>query len=85
LQRAADFNVYLKIEKSWLGLKEVKFFGYLVREGCYYLEESRASAIDAIPFPSGTLRHAKLQCVAFLAKHVFFSHTCQTTRHILDP
>ena len=40
LQRAAEFNVYLKIEKSWLGLKEVKFFGYLVREGCYYLEDS---------------------------------------------
>ena len=72
LQRAAEFNVYLKIEKSWLGLKEVKFFGYLVREGCYYLEESRASAIDAIPFPSGTPATCQTAMRSFLGQTRIF-------------
>jgi len=52
LAKAEEYNVYLKIEKSWFGFKEVKFFGYKVCGGNYYLEDSRSAAIDAIPFPN---------------------------------
>ena len=52
LEVALHYNVYLKIEKSWFGFKEVKFFGYKVVDGRYYLEDSRAEAIDLIPFPN---------------------------------
>ena len=45
-------NCYLKIEKTWIGFREVKFFGYKVHDGRYYLEDSRAEAIDLIPFPN---------------------------------
>jgi hypothetical protein len=54
LDKAAEYNVYLKIQKTWIGFSEVKFFGYKVIDGKYYLEDSRAEAIDRIPFPSHT-------------------------------
>jgi hypothetical protein len=54
LDRAREFNVYLKIEKTWIGLKEVKFFNYMVTGGKFYLEESRSAAIDLVSFPTGT-------------------------------
>ena len=53
LERAAKHNVYLKLEKTWLGYKEVKFFGYKVREGQFYLDEDRSTALDLVKFPAG--------------------------------
>jgi len=51
LKQCEKYNVYLKIDKSWFGCREVKFFGYKVVDGRYYLEDSRSEAIDLIPFP----------------------------------
>ena len=39
LDVARAANVYLKLEKSWFGLKEVKFFGYKV----YHRSKQRIS------------------------------------------
>jgi exonuclease III len=52
MAKAEEYNVYLKIEKTWIGFQEVKFFGYKVTNGRYYLEDSRSEAIDLIPFPN---------------------------------
>ena len=73
LERARKFNVYLKIEKTWIGFKEVKFFGYKVRDGKFYLEDSRAEAIESIPFPaSPTLANNLTAMRSFLGQTRIF-------------
>ena len=44
-------NVILKMAKTYLGFREVAFFGYLVREHTVCLSVERKSAIQALAFP----------------------------------
>jgi hypothetical protein len=67
LDRCIERNVFLKFPKTWLGFKEAKFFGYLVKEGCYELTQERKDAIMSIPFPSNTK-----QMQSFLGAALFF-------------
>ena len=67
LDRCIERNVFLKFSKTWLGFKEAKFFGYIVKEGCYELTQERKDAIMSIPFPSNTK-----QMQSFLGAALFF-------------
>ena len=44
----------MKMAKTWLGFKEVKFFGYKCQKGFYSLTEDRKEALLKIPFPTST-------------------------------
>ena len=67
IERCLHRNVYLKFSKTWLGFKEVKFFGYLCKENSYGLTDERKEAINSIPFPSSTK-----QMQSFLGSALFF-------------
>jgi hypothetical protein len=67
LDRCIERNVILKFSKSWLGMREVKFFGYVCRKGSYELGDDRKAALKAIPFPQ-----TKKQMQSFLGAALFF-------------
>jgi hypothetical protein len=71
LDRCIQHNVALKFSKSWLGVKEVKFFGYLCKHKSYELTEDRKLALDSIPFPETGKRGGKIR--SMLGSGVFFS------------
>ena len=52
LQRAKDFNVYLKMEKTHLGQTKQHFFGYDIEENKFSMSPDRAIALESVPFPS---------------------------------
>lgn len=60
-------NLKLKFEKSWLGVHEVNFFGYVCRHKSYNLSQERTAAILALPFPENTK-----QMQSFLGSCLFF-------------
>ena len=48
LQKALEFNIILKMAKTWLGYRMVKFFGYEITHGSYELGKKHKDAIEAI-------------------------------------
>ena len=52
LQRCAERNVILKMQKTWLGFASVKFFGYKVSFGKYEMDEDRKKAISEYTMPT---------------------------------
>ena len=52
LQRAFDYGVSLKMEKTKMGFNTVNFFGYVCENNKKYLSNERKEAISSIPFPS---------------------------------
>jgi hypothetical protein len=67
MDRCIERNVILKFSKTWLGVREVKFFGYICRKGSYELGEERKAALKAIPFPTN-----KKAMQSFLGAALFF-------------
>lgn len=67
LDRCIERNVFLKFTKSFLGVQEVKFFGYICRQNCYELSAERKAAIMSIPFPK-----TRKQMQSFLGAALFF-------------
>ncbi len=67
LDRCIERNIFLKFEKSFLGVHEVKFFGYICRHKTYHLSEERTKAIIDIPFPTNTK-----QVQSFLGTCLFY-------------
>jgi hypothetical protein len=61
-------NLYLKMEKTWLGVSEVKFFGYRVNKDGFTLTEDRKEEVSKIPFPTTTK-----QVQRFLGMSLYFS------------
>ncbi|MDO8094970.1 MAG: RNase H-like domain-containing protein [Candidatus Brocadiales bacterium] len=51
LDRCIEKNIVLKFSKSFIGVQEVNFFGYLCRHGTFGIAPSRISAIKDIPIP----------------------------------
>jgi hypothetical protein len=85
LDRTKKFNVYLKLEKTWLGLKEVKFFGYMVSGGKFYLEDSRSAAIDLVKFPLGTPTQNGTAMRSFLGQTRIFQQHVPDYTSITSP
>ena len=71
LDRCIEYNIVLKFAKSWLGLKEVNFFGYQCSDTGYQLNDDRKRAIAELPFPETGNRAKKIKSV--LGSGVFFS------------
>ncbi len=67
LRRCIKHNLYLKFSKSWLGVEEVNFFGYVCRHNSYKLSSQRIQTIMEIPFPSTTK-----QMQSFMGATIFF-------------
>lgn len=60
-------NLYLKFSKSWLGFKQVKFFGYQCSQNTYQLDDERKSTLMAKEFPT-----SKKHMQSFLGNALFF-------------
>jgi hypothetical protein len=63
------FNIYLKFAKTWLGFKEVSFFGYQCKENSYELSNDRKETIQKFPFPD-----TKKKMQSFLGTALFFKN-----------
>ena len=59
----------LKFKKTWIGVREVTFFGFKVYDGKWELSEKRIEAIKAIIFPT-----SKKLMQSFLGAALFFHH-----------
>lgn len=69
LDKCIERNVFLKFEKSWLGVEEVKFFGYLCKHKKYEMTMERQQSILEIPFPQSVK-----QMQSFLGSCLFFKN-----------
>jgi len=67
LDRCIARNVFLKFPKSFIGFREVHFFGYLCRLQSFGLTNNRKLAITSIPMPTS---HKTMQ--RFLGAALFF-------------
>ena len=67
LRRCEEYNIFLKMSKTFLGFESVKFFGYKVSYGKYELDDDRKGAIMQCPMP----RNVK-QMQSFLGAALFF-------------
>eukprot|EP01034_Spumella_vulgaris_P022119 gene22119-28222_t len=67
LDRCIERNIFLKFSKSWLGVPEVTFFGYVCRHGSYQLSQQRIESVLAIAFPQNTK-----QLQSFMGTALFF-------------
>ncbi len=74
LERCIERNVFLKFSKSWLGFDHAKFFGYIVKNKCYELSQSRKNGVMEIQFP----RNLKMM-QSFLGEALFFKSSSRTT------
>ena len=69
IERCSEFGVVLKLKKSWFGVKEVNFFGYVVTHGKWRMSDERKAAISDMVFPVTTK-----QMQSFLGAALFFHH-----------
>ena len=51
VRRCFKHNMFLKMEKSMLGIRKVKFFGYECEKGKFCIDQQRRDDIQAIPPP----------------------------------
>ena len=64
-------NVKLKFSKSWIGFKEVNFFGYQCSHKSFKLTDDRKTAIMKMQFPTDGNICKKMRVA--LGSGVFFS------------
>ena len=64
-----EYRMILKFKKTWIGVREVTFFGFKVYDGKWELSEKRIEAIKAIIFPT-----SKKLMQSFLGAALFFHH-----------
>ena len=86
LDRCIEHGVVLKFAKTWLGFREIKFFGYLVRHNSFELTDDRKEALLKIPFPENGNRCKKIR--SLLGLGVFFAPFVQNysdlVKHLTD-
>ena len=80
LARCLERNIVLKMAKSFLGFKEVKFFGYNIRFDSYELGEDRKEIIERIPFPR-TVKDTQ----SFLGVGIFFQRFVPSYATVVAP
>ena len=51
VRRYFKHNMFLKMEKSMLGIRKIKFFGYECEKGKFCIDQQRCDDIQAIPPP----------------------------------
>lgn len=72
LDKCIEYNVVLKMSKSWIGVQSVNFFGYLCTHQKYELTEERKQSISNISFPEGSPKNKLTQLRRALGIGVFF-------------
>ena len=69
--RAKEYNVVLRMPKSWIGVLEATFFGYRVKPGCWELTAERRAGVTSMPFPDNLKKVQRfLGCALFFANFV---------------
>ena len=56
IDRCIEWGLCMKMSKTWIGFKEVNFFGYRCTHKKYELTQERKNTLNEIPFPSGKNR-----------------------------
>ena len=69
LMRAREFNLILKMKKSWIGMDKVSFFGYDIKHGSWELSAARKESIASMRMPTSTK-----EMQSFLGAALFFHH-----------
>ena len=71
LDRCIERNVFCNFAKTWLGFKEVNFFGYKCSRDRFEITEDRKKGIREIPFPNneGAMRRF-LGMILFCSTHM---------------
>ena len=69
INRCREFNVILKLKKTWMGFRRIKFFGFIIENGTWRLSDERVASIDNIPFPKN-----KKGMQRALGAFLFFHH-----------
>ena len=69
LKRAREYNLVLKMKKSWIGVSKVSFFGYDITHGSWELSEARKESIAGMKMPSSVK-----EMQSFLGAALFFHH-----------
>jgi len=67
LRRCAEYNIVLKMKKTWVGYDKVTFFGYEVVHNSWKLSQGRKDSISAMQFPK-----TKKEMQSFLGAALFF-------------
>jgi hypothetical protein len=83
IARCIERNLVLKFSKTWLGFKQAKFFGYIVKRGCYELGEDRKQTINEIPFPRNTKAMQSFLGAALFFRS-FIPHYSSIAAHLND-
>ena len=52
VERAKEYNLYFRFQKTWLGQRTVNFFGYECSEHSFQLSDERKAGIVNMAFPS---------------------------------
>jgi len=52
LERCEEYNVILKMPKSWMGFESIKFFGYKITDDKYELDVDRKKSIEEFEMPT---------------------------------
>ena len=83
VDRCIERNLVLKLAKSWLGFREVEFFGYTCRHKSYEVAKAKKEALNSIEFPNNIKKSRSL-----LGKGVFFAsftpNYSTLTAHLTD-
>ena len=69
LKRAKEFNLILKMKKSWIGVNKVSFFGYDIKRGSWELSQARKDSIASMNMPTSIK-----EMQSFLGAALFFHH-----------
>lgn len=69
LKKCREYRVILKMKKSFIGVREANFFGYVLSDGKWRMSDSRKDAIEKFPFPTN-----KKEMQSFLGGALFFHH-----------
>lgn len=80
LHRCVNRNIVLKMSKSFIGFREVKFFGYNIRHDSYELGEDRKQIIERLPFPN-TVKATQ----SFLGISIFFQKFVPNYSSLIAP
>lgn len=71
IARCAEYNVVLKMKKSYIGVETVTFFGYEVTHGKWRLSQARKDSISAMQMPSNMKQMQQfLGAALFFQRHI---------------
>lgn len=80
LAKCREWNIFLKLEKSWFGVKSVNFFGYVCKGNSYELSEERKKSVTDITFPTDQKAMQRFLGSSMYFKPFIFSYSEKTAK-----